>query len=448
MQKKALITLITCLFFISARAQHQLWTFQQCLDTALQRNISINESRANNELNRINLDQSKASLYPYLSASGRDGVGLGRSLNPLTNQYVEKTTSSTTFGISAGVTLFNGFQLTKTILQNKMNLDASKTDIDNVRNQVILNITTAYLQVLLDYELLDAAKSQVNATAAQVDQTEKQVKIGTVPESNLFTMRSQLATDNLSLVNAQSTLELAKVTLEQIMELPIIDSFDLKVPDFVEPALMMNKTNQEIYSKALTVQPQIAGASIRTNSALLGIKITEGARYPTLSLSSATSSNYVVSSRNGVAATVPQASPFFPQLWNNLGESIGLNLSIPIYSNRTIKSNIERAKVNAMLAQLNEKDLKLQLRTTIEQSYTDLKNSIKKYEATKDQIAAAELAYKNMEKKYKVGMATAIDYLIEKNAFYQAQSNGIQSKYDYIFKSKILDFYQGVPITF
>jgi outer membrane protein len=448
MQKKSILIFIACLLVISTQAQHHLWTFQECLDTAIQRNISLNESRVNNDLNRINLDQSKASLYPYLSATGREGVGFGRSLNPTTNQYLARTTNSSSFGISSAVTLFNGFQLTRTIMQNKMNLDAGKTDIDNVKNQVTLNLTTAYLQVLFDYEILDAAKSQAKATAVQVDQTEKQVKAGSLPESNLYTIRAQLATDNLAVVNAQSTLDLAKVTLEQIMELPMVDSFDLKVPDFIEPALMMNKTNQEIYAKALTVQPQIAGASIRTNSALLGIKISEGARYPTLSLSGSANSNYAVSSRTGVDASVPKASPFFPQLWNNLGESIGLNLSIPIYSNRTIKSNIERARVNALLIQLNEQNIKFQLRATIEQSYTDLKSSIKKYEATRDQIASAELAYQNMERKYKVGMATAIDFLIEQNAFYQAQSNGIQAKYDYIFKSKILDFYQGVPITF
>jgi len=448
MQKKSILILVACLVFTFARAQHHLWTYQQCLDTAIQRNISLNESRINNDLNRINLEQSRASIFPYLSASGRDGVGFGRSLNPTTNQYVAKTTNSSTFGINSAVTLFNGFQISRTIMQNKMILDAGKTDIDNVKNQVTLNITTAYLQVLFDYEILDAAKSQANATAIQVDQTEKEVKSGKLPESNLYTIRAQQATDNLAIVNAQGTLDLAKVTLEQLMEFPVVDSFDLQVPNFIEPALMMKKTNQEIYSKALKVQPQITGASIRTNSALLGIKISEGARYPTLSLSGSASSNYAVSSRTGVDASVPKASPFFPQLWNNLGESIGLSLSIPIYSNRTIKSNIERAKVNALLAELNEQDLKLQLRTTIEQSYTDLKNSIKKYEATKDQIASAELAYKNIEKKYKVGMATAIDFLIQKNAFYQAQSNGIQAKYDYIFKSKILDFYQGVPITF
>jgi outer membrane protein len=448
MRKKSFLIFIGCLLLISARAQRHLWTFQQCLDTALQRNISLNESRENNEQNLINLKESKANLFPSLNGTGRDGVGFGRSLNPTTNQYVAKTTNSTSFGLSTSVTLFSGFQLVKTIVQNKMLLDAGNTDIDNIKNQVILNLTTAYLQVLLDYEMLDASKSQADATAVQVDQTRKEVKVGTLPESNLYTILSQQATDNLAVVNAQSTLDLAKVTLEQIMELPVVDSFDLKVPDFLEPDLMMKQTTQEIYSKALKVQPQIAGASLRTNSALLGIKINEGAMYPTLSLTGSSNTNYAVSSRTGVAASVPQASPFFPQLWHDLGGSIGLSLSIPIYTNRTIKSNIEHARVSLLLAQLNEQDLKFQLRTTIEQAYTDLKNSIKKYEATKDQIAAAELAYKNMEKKYKVGMATAIDFLIEKNAFYQAQSNGIQSKYDYIFKSKILDFYQGVPITF
>jgi outer membrane protein len=446
MRKKTLLIFATCLLFTFARAQNRVWTFQQCLDTALQRNISLNQSRLNTDLSRITLEQSKANLFPYLSASAREGVGFGRSVNPTTNQYVQKTTNSSSFGVNTGVDLFNGFQLTRTILQNKMNLDAVKTDVENVKNQVVLSITTAYLQLLFQYEILEAAKNQANATSIQVDRTQKMVNAGTLPESNLFTIRSQQATDNLAVVNAQGQLDLSKVTLEQLMEIPITDSFEIKIPDLVEPSLLLNQTNQEIYKKALTVQPQIAGASMRTNSALLAIKISEGARYPTLSLSGGINSNYAVYSRSGIDASVPKASPFFPQLWDNLGESIGLNLSIPIYSNRQLKSNIERAKVNALSAQLDEQNTRLQLRKTIEQSYTDLRNSIKKFEATKEQISAAELSYKNMERKYNVGMMTATDYLIEKNNYFQAQSNSIQAKYDYIFKSKILDFYQGKPI--
>jgi len=447
MRKKTLLIFAACLLFTFSRAQNRVWTFQQCLDTALQRNISLNQSRLNTDLSRITLEQSKANLFPNLSASARDGVGFGRSVNPTTNQYVQRTTNSSSFGMSTGVDLFNGFQITRTILQNKMNLDAVKTDVENVRNQVTLSITTAYLQLLFQYEILKAAKNQTKATAIQVDRTQKMVNAGKLPESNLFTIRSQQATDNLAVVNAQGQLDLAKVTLEQLMEIPVTDSFEVKIPDLVEPSLLLNQTNQEIYNKALTVQPQIAGASIRTNSAILGIKISEGARYPSLSLNGGINSNYSVTSRTGSNSPVKD-SPFFPQLWNNLGESIGLNLSIPIYSNRQLKSNIERAKINALSAQLDEQNTRLQLRKTIEQSYTDLRNSIKKYEAVKEQINAAELSYQNMERKYNVGMSTAIDYLIEKNNYFQAQSNGIQAKYDYIFKSKILDFYQGKPIHF
>lgn len=447
MRKKILLIFAACLLFTFARAQNRVWTFQQCLDTAIQRNISLNQSRLNTDLSRITLEQSKANRFPNLNASARDGISFGRSVNPTTNQYVERTTNSSSFGVNTGVDLFNGFQITRTILQNKMNLDAVKTDVENVRNQVTLNITTAYLQLLFQYEILKSAKNQTEATTIQVDRTQKMVNAGKVSESNLFTIRSQQATDNLAVVNAQGQLDLAKVTLEQLMEIPVTDSFEVKIPDLVEPSLLLNQTNQEIYNKALTVQPQIAGASIRTNSALLGIKISEGARYPSLSLSGGVNSNYSVISRTGSNSSVKD-SPFFPQLWTNLGESIGLNLYIPIYSNRQLKSNIERAKINALSVQLDEQNTRLQLRKTIEQSYTDLRNSIKKYEAVKEQISAAELSYQNMERKYNVGMSTAIDYLIEKNNYFQAQSNGIQAKYDYIFKTKILDFYQGKPIQF
>jgi len=446
MRKKSLLIFAACLLFSFAVAQNRVWTFQQCLDTALQRNISLNQSRMSVDLSNINLLQSKANRYPNLSASARDGIGFGRSLNPTSNLYVNLTTNSTTIGMSAAVDLFNGFQISNTILQNKMNLDAVKTEVENVKNQVTLNITTAYLQLLFQYEILKAAKNQAEVTAKQVDQTQKMVVAGKLPESNLYTIRSQQATDNLTAINAQGQLDLAKVTLEQLMEIPVTDSFEVKLPDFIEPPLSLSQTNQEIYNKALTVQPQIEGASIRSKSALLGVRISQGARYPMLSLSGGINSNYSVS-QYGSGSTY-QASPFFPELWNNLGETVGLNLSIPIYSNRQIKSNIERAKVNALSAQLDEQNIRLQLRKTIEQSYTDLRNSIKKYEATQEQIRAAELSYKNMERKYNVGVSSATDYLIEKNNFFQAQANGIQAKYDYIFKSKILDFYQGKPIKF
>ena len=441
--------LLIILFLMSQviMAQVSTWTFQQCLDTALKRNISINQSRLTNELNKIALAQSKANRIPSASASVNEGLNFGKNINPTTNSYVFETYNSTNFGIGSGLIIFNGLQNTRTIQQNSMSIEAGKYDIATIENTVTLNITTAYLQVLFAYEILSAAENQVASTLSQVDRTEKMVNAGKVPESNLFQIKAQYATDKLSIVTARSQLDLAKVTLMQLMEIPVIDSFEIEKPNFGEPSELILQSHQEIFRKALAIQPQITGASIRTNNALLGIKISEGARWPRLNLSGNVNSDYAGSSRSGGSVNSGQQG-FFPQLWNNLGGSLGLGLSIPIYSNRSIKSNIDRATINAMSARLDEQNTKNQLRKSIEQAYTDLRSSMNKFFATKEQYNSSMVSYKNMETKYNVGMMTEIDYLVEKNNFIQAESKLIQSKYEYIFNSKILDFYQGNPIQF
>lgn len=428
-------------------AQVSLWTFQQCLDTALKRNISINQSRLTNELNKIDLARSKANRIPSVSASANESLNFGKNINPNTNAYVIQTYNSTNLGIGSGLNLFNGLQNTRTIQQNSMNIEAGKYDIATIENTVTLNITTAYLQVLFAYEILSAAENQVASTLSQVERTEKMVNAGKVPESNLFQIKSQYATDKLSIVTARSQLDMAKVTLMQLMEIPVIDSFEIEKLNFGEPTELILQSHQDIFRKALAVQPQITGAYIRTNNALLGIKISEGARWPRLNLSGNVNSNFAGSSRSGGSVNSGQQG-FFPQLWNNLGGSLGLGLSIPIYSNRSIKSNIEKATINAMSAKLDEQNTKNQLRKSIEQACTDLRSSMNKFFATKEQYNSSMVSYKNMETKYNVGMMTAIDYLIEKNNFIQAESKLIQSKYEYIFNSRILDFYQGKPIKF
>ena len=428
-------------------AQDSLWTFRQCLDTALKRNISINQSRLTNELNQVALAQSKANRIPSASASVNESYNFGKNVNPTTNAFVIQTYNSTNFGVGSSLTLFNGLQNSRTIQQNSMIIEAGKYDIATIENTVTLNITTAYLQVLFAYEILSAAENQVASTLSQVDRTEKMVNAGKVAESNLFQIKSQYATDKLSVVTARSQLDLAKVTLMQLMEIPVIDSFDIVKPVFGEPAELILQSNQDVFRKALAIQPQIAGASIRTNNALLEIKISQGARWPRLNLSGNLNTNFAGSSRSGGSVNTVNQN-FFPQLWDNLGGSLGLGLSIPIYSNRSIKSNIERATINAMSARLDEQDTKNQLRRSIEQACTDLRSSMNKFFATKEQYNSAMVSYKNMETKYNVGMMTAIDYLIEKNNFYQAESKLIQAKYEYLFNTKILDFYQGNPIQF
>ncbi len=442
--------LFICIFlFFSlgmANAQKKAWTFKQCLDTALQRNISVNQSRLSNDLNKVSFEQSKANRIPNVSANAGEALNFGKNVDPTTNTFVTQAYHSTNMGVSGSLNLFNGLQNSNTIKQNRLNVQAGEYELEKVRNDVTLNITTGYLQVLFAYEILATAKNQETSTLAQVDRTEKMVNAGKSPESDLLQIKSQLATDNLAVINAQNQLDMAKVTLMQLMEVPIADDFEVEVPALVEPSVIP-QSNVDIYNKSLQVMPQIFGAALRTNASQMALKVSEGARWPRLTLGGNLSSNYASSRKQGTNVN-PEGYPFFKQLWDNIGQSFNLGLSIPIYSNRQIQSNIERAKINELNIRLSEQNTKNVLRKSVEQAFTDLRAAGKKYEATKLQLTAVESVYKNAEQKFNVGVMTATDFLIQKNSYTQSQSSLIQTKFDFIFKSRILDFYQGKGITF
>ena len=445
---KKTISLFVLVFLVAgvAGAQNKSWTFEQCLDTALQRNISVNQSRMSNELNKVSLEQSKANRIPSVSANAGEALNVGKNIDPTTNTFVTEAYHSTNLGISSSYNLFNGLQNANTIRQNRLNVEAGQSDIEKVKNDVTLNITTGYLQVLFAKEILAAAKSQEDATASQVERTEKMVNAGKSPESDLLQIKSQLATDNLSVITAQNQLDLAKVTLMQLMDIPIADDFDVVVPLMDESAPAVLLTNEEIYQKSLTVQPQITSASLRTSASMMALKVSQGAHWPRVSLGANMNTNYASSRKKG--SVNPEGYPFFEQIWDNIGQSFSMGISIPIYSNRQIKSNIDRAKINLITTQLSEQNVKNVLRKSVEQTYTDMRASVKKFDATKQQVAAVESVYKNAEKKFTVGVMSATDFLIQKNNYTQAQSNLIQAKFDFIFKRKILDFYQGKAIQF
>ncbi len=446
MLKKGIVFLLSFIMVATVLAQPRAWTFQQCLDTALQRNITVNQSRLSNELNKVSLEQYKANRIPSVNASANEALNLGKNIDPTTNSFVTEAYHSTNMGISSSYNLFNGLQNANTIRQYRLTVEAGQYDIEKAKNDVTLNITTGYLQVLFANEILSVAKSQAEATAVQVDRTAKMVDAGKSPESDLLQIKSQFATDNLAVITAQNQLDLAKVTLMQLMDIPITDQFIVAVPDMTEPSAVILQTNEEIYKKSLDVLPQISSAAIKTNASLMALKVTEGARWPRLNFGANLNTSFASSRKKG--SVNPQGYPFFEQLWDNIGQSFSLGLSIPIYSNRQIKSNIDRAKINTMTAQLNEQNTKNVLRKSIEQTYTDLKAAIKKYEATKEQLSAVKSVYENAQKKFDVGVMTATDFLIQKNNYEQSQSNLIQAKFDYIFKGKILDFYQGKEIRF
>ncbi len=445
--KRAILILSVLIYYSFAGwAQTSPWTFQQCLDTALKRNISVNQTRLSNELNKISLEQSKANRIPSVSANVGESFNFGNNINATTNSFTIGTFHSGNYGLSASYNLFNGLQNNNTIKQYKLNIEAGKYDVENAKNTVILSVTTGYLQILQQYEILRTAQNQLAADSVQVDRTQKLLNVGKAAEGDLLLIKSQLATDYLQLVNAQNQLDIARVTLMQLMQIPVIDKFDVEIPKLVDTGLDLLQSKDVIYQKALAVMPQIQSASLKTSSSMMAIRVATGARWPRLTFSAGMSSNYASSSRNpDVNAS---GYPWYTQVWNNVGQSMNLGLSIPIYSNRSIQSSIERATINSKTAALNELNIQMTLRMNIEQTYTSLKSAAKSYEAGKIQLSSTEMAYRNAEKKFNVGVMSTTDYLIQKNNYVSSLSNVIQTKYNFIFQSKILDFYQGKAITF
>jgi outer membrane protein len=313
-------------------------------------------------------------------------------------------------------------------------------------------------------------------TVVQVDRTEKYVAAGKFPELNLFQIQSQLATDKSAEVDAENTLQIARVTLMQLLELPLSDDFDIEKPNLeITLSEAAAQSSVDVYSMALTLQPQIKSAALRTQAADRDLKVAQSALFPVLGLTGTLRSSYSslrsrVSDRliyqqenigyvqgnpsQPVIGLVPQnqvtssAYPVENQLMDNFGQILNFNLTIPLFNNYQAKSAIAKSKIGIENAKLNEESVKVQLRKTIEQVYTDQNGSAKKLVAVGEQEKSEERTYGDMEKKFNAGMASTTDFLVEKNNYNKALLSKVSAKYDYIYKTKVVDFYLGKAITF
>jgi len=438
MKRVIFILVISGIYNSLMMSQDKKWTLEECINRALEENITVNQRILTNSTTELTLEQSKAVRIPTLTGSTGQGFTFGRSLDPYTNTYEALDIASNNFSLSSNLSLFSGFQATNTIKRNELDLKAGSFDLEQIKKDVTLNVTLAYLQVLFAYEQIENAKLQVETTQAQVERTKILVDAKTLPIGDLYTVQSQLATNKYTLVNAQNQLSISKVNLMQLMELPVDPGFDIVRPDLGNLVIEVKDESDldEIYAKALQVQPEILSSDLKVTSAETNLKISKGALFPRLSLSSGISSAY----SNARARTFEQ------QLRDNLSESIRLSLSIPIYNQKQVSTSIQKSQISVYSSQLNALDTRNQLRKNIEQAFNDLVSAQHNYEAVQEQLVSTETSYNDSKRKYDLGMITATDFLIEMNNYSTAISNLTRAKYNYLFMKKILDFYQGNPI--
>ncbi len=434
--KRLIIALFAGFTCLSINAQ-QIWSLNACIDTALKKNISLNQEQLTCQINKINFAQSKAGLFPNLNMNDEHSFSSGNSLDPYTNQYTNRNISNNNLSLNSSVTLFNGYLLLNTVKQNKLIYEAGMLDFEKIKNDIMLYVLAGYMQILMDYEAIDAAQAQVEATNTHMDQTQKFVDFGKVSELNLLQIQSQLAADKLTKVSAENQLQLDKLILLQLMETPVTDNFEIERQKLMELFPEIPVSTEEIDKISLNFLPQIKSASLKTKASLFSLKMAESGRFPKLMLGGIIKTGYS-SIKN---------DPFSGQFKNNFSQVVDLTLAVPIFNNFLIKSSVAIAKIDVLNMQWNEQQTKNDLRKNIETVYTNQVLAGKKLTATEEQMALEKRTYLDMEKKYSVGALSATDFLIEANNFNKVSMSLIQAKYDYVLKAKMVDFYLGKPFN-
>lgn len=352
---------------------------------------------------------------------------------------------------------------------------AAQQDVLKMQNDVSLNIASAYLQILFAQELLEIARGQSEIAKLQAGYTRKLVEVGNLPKGNLFDMEAQLAMEEVNVVNAENSLSFSSLNLMQMLNLDTVTNFSIAKPDLSPPAeVLLNNTSGRIYDIAVAQQPEIKGAEFRLRSSEKSVAVARAGMFPRLSLSASYGTGY--SSLSKQVATLPAYQgfapngdvtsagdtvlsplfsapvyggiPFSDQVGQNLNRSVGFYLTVPLFNNLQTSSAISRANISRENAQLALQLQKDNLRKTIQQAFNDASSALKKYQAAKKAAAAMEESFRYMDQKYTVGAITATDYNDAKNKLTKARSDMLQAKYDYVFKLKVLDFYQGKPLAF
>lgn len=475
----AAVLLIFSLGVFDVEAQEaKKWTLKECVDLALEKNLRIQRGVYGVETSRANLLQSKGQFLPTVNAFGSYTKNYGRALNPTTNLFVDRNSTTISPSLSGNLPLFQGLRIQNNFKQSQRDLAASNEDLQKAKNDVILNVVSLYINVIFNKELLDNANYQLNSSQQVLERVRKQVEAGALSRSNQLNQEAQVATNELNSINQENTLNLSILQLKQAMQLPASEPFDVDVPEIPTEDLVLDANAEAIYEQAVATMPEIKASLLRVESAEYALKANRGSYLPRLALNASVSSNSsdlnvkrtVTSDGTYTVGTTPVAQTSVTnelvlplnynttiteenyshgqQLQDNLFRNFALQLNIPILNGFSTRTNVQRAKINRELADITVKETKNTLRQTIETAYNDALASARSYNASLKQVHAQEEAYRMNQQRFDVGALSFFEYQVSENDLYRAKSDLTRAKYNFIFRKKVLDFYQGKPIEY
>jgi outer membrane protein len=438
MRKLALISfMILAVTTVSAYVQQDsTWTLQKCIEYALKQNITVRKNTLSNDSYTLYAEQARAQKLPSANASVSQNFNWARSTATGSSGFTG--TNGSSYSVNSGITVFNASRLTNLIKQADLNLEEGKYTLETTKESISLSILNAYLQVLYAEELVRNSEKQIESTANQLYLAGERLALKGISQVDYSQVKSQLASEKLTLANAQSQLAIDRVNLMQLMDLPVSENFTISHPQMSE---LINQNRvpdiKKIYETALAIKPQIKSAAVAKENAALDEKIAKAGYYPTLSASAGLGSNFSSVGND----------PYFSQLNNGINPSAGLSLSIPIYQRKQVKTNVAEAKISFKNSELSEIDTRNQLRKNIEQACQDVTSAQIKYEASVESYKATFESAALSDEKFKQGLINSTDYLVSKTNLIVSESELLQTKYNLIFSYKILDFYSGIPLA-
>ncbi|MFD0763583.1 TolC family protein [Mucilaginibacter lutimaris] len=444
------ILILTANFAVKAQ---EVITLQKAIDLTLERNLTIKQAQFSEAISEENLKQSKYNQLPNLTAGPQASFNFGRNIDPSTNQFINQRIFALSGNVSSQLTLFQGGQLRNQIIENKLLLGADRSNTAKVKNDLILNVVTQYLQILTNQDLVTAAQQQIDIAKITLDRAQKNFDVGNQTQADLSQAKASQSTADLNYTTAENQLELSILTLKQYMEMPPATNITFEKPDISKFKNMQALLDPEAVLKtALAVNPDVMLADARQKAAEQDIKVARGNYFPTIVLFGQAGSNYSDARKNVTLAPngidpIYSNYPFFRQLSDNFNQSVGLSLQIPIFNRFSARTSVRKAKITNENAIVASQLAKNNLSKIIYQAVWDVKAANKKYQSTLQTYNANKDAFNVIQQRYNVGLVNSLDYNTSLTNLNKSQFDLINAQYEVVFRNKVIDYYLGNPIT-
>lgn len=436
MKKLLFIGISLCCY--SSFAQ-KTWSLKECIDYAIENNISIKQSELNLENSEISKRGAIGNFLPNLTTNLSHSWNTGLNPDPTTNINVTATTQTSSLGISTNVTLYDGLRNIRQLHKANLGILANEYQLEDMKDNISLNITNAYLQVAFNKESLKTVKRQFEINVSELERSKELVAAGTIPQGDLLELESTIANQEQQIIKSSNLVRISQINLSNMLAIVDYNSFRITDTIAISPTTILEKTAEEIYNKAIETRNDVKSSEVVVEMSKDDLKMSKGVYHPTLSAGYSFGTGYFQSE-------LYNSPEFNKQISDRANHSIGLRLNIPIFNRLDNSNNVRKSKINLKKNELVLEQTKIDLKSKVNQSYNDVVSAYAVYKASEKSLEARKESFRYSQEKFDLGLMNSFDYSLARLRYENAENDVIKAKYDYYFKAKVLEFYFGIPL--